>query len=620
MSKPSDSGTTHEFQAEVKQVLDIVIHSLYTDREIFVRELVSNAADALEKMRLTQLTEKSVFDATLPLEINISTDETAKTITIADYGIGMTRSELVENLGTIAHSGSKAFVQALQAAGKSQDARLIGQFGVGFYSAFMVADEVKVYTHSWREDGEHLCWSSDGAGSYRIEEAPGQRRGCRIVMHLKKEAEEFASPGRIRQILGKYSNFVGFPIHLNGERVNSVEAIWLKSKDEVTEEQYAQFYKFAARAFDEPRYRLHFQADAPLVINALLFVPTENMEFLGMGQMEPGVALYCKRVLIDPHPKKLLPEWLRFLRGVIDSEDLPLNISRESMQDSALVRKLGEVVTKRFLKFLDKEATDDPKKFQEFYQRFSRFFKEGVATDFDNREAVAKLLRFESSLTASGETVGLKEYVARMKEGQKAIYYQVAPTRSAIDSGPYVEAFKTQGIEVLYLYETIDEYVVSSLHEFEGKPLQAVNSAQVDLGEAAQPEGEALAAGDADKLCEWLRSKLDGRVDQVRCGKRLVNSPVLALTPEGEVPPQMRQMLKALQKGEVEPPKVILEINPRHELIRRLADAVQADPESASLVAEQLLDNALLAAGLLDDPQPLVGRTQRIMERLLGRN
>lgn len=620
MSKSSDLGVAHEFQAEVKQVLDIVIHSLYTDREIFVRELVSNAADALEKMRLTQLTEKAVFDAALPMEINISTDDTAKIITIADYGIGMTRTELIENLGAIAHSGSKAFVQALQAAGKQQDARLIGQFGVGFYSAFMVADEVKVYTHSWREDGEHLCWSSDGASSYRIEESPGQRRGCRIVLHLKKDAEEFTSPGRIRQILAKYSNFVGFPIHLNGERVNSVEAIWLKSKDEVTEEQYTQFYKFAVRAFDEPKYRLHFQADAPLVINALLFAPTENGEFLGMGQMEPGVALYCKRVLIDPHPKKLLPEWMRFVRGVIDSEDLPLNISRESMQDSALVRKLGEVVAKRFLKFLDKEATNEPKKFNELYQRFSRFFKEGAATDFDNREAMARLLRFESSLTAADEFIGLQDYVARMKEGQKAIYYQVAPSRSAIESGPYVEAFKDRGFEVLYLYETIDEYVVSSLHEFDGKPLQAVNSEQVDLGEAAKDEGETLSAEEADKLCAWLRSKLDGRVGQVRAGKRLLNSPALVLTPKGEVPPQMRQILKALQKDEVEPPKVIFEFNPKHDLIRKLAAAIQADPESAALVAEQLLDNALLAAGLLDDPQPLVGRTQRIMERLLGRS
>ena len=609
--------TTHEFQAEVRQVLDIVIHSLYTDREIFVRELVSNAADALEKMRLTQLTEKEVFGPELPLEIRITTDETAGTITLADHGIGMTRAELVENLGTIAHSGSKAFAAALKNAGKGGDASLIGQFGVGFYSAFMVAEEVKVYTHSWRQEGEHLVWSSTGVGTYAIDGAPDQERGCRIVIKLKEDAREFAQAQRVRAILGKYSNFVGFPIHLNGERVNTVEAIWLKNKDEVTEEQYEEFYKFAAHAFDKPAYRLHFQADAPLVINALLFLPEQNTELFGIGQMEPGVGLYCKKVLIDPHPKKLLPEWLRFVRGVIDSEDLPLNISRESMQDSALVRKLGEVVSKRLLKFLDKAAQDDPGQFQEFYAKFSRFFKEGVATDFANREAIAKLLRFESSLTAAGEVIGLADYVARMKEEQKAIYYQVAPSRATIETGPYLEAFKQKGYEVIFLYEPIDEYVVSSLREFDGKTLQAVNSPDVDLGEVAG-EGEALGDEAAGSLCNWLKESLADGVEEVRTGKRLVGSPALAITPEGELTPQMRQMMRALKPDEVAAPKVILEINPRHELIRRLAVLRESDADTARLIGAQVLDNALLSAGLLDDPQRIVARTEQIMARLLG--
>lgn len=611
------TGTKHEFQAEVKQVLDIVIHSLYTDREIFLRELVSNAADALEKMRLTLLTENNVFDPTRPLEISITTDETAGTITIADHGIGMTRAELVENLGTIAHSGSKAFAAALKNAGKGGEAKLIGQFGVGFYSAFMVADEVKVYTHSWHVDGEHLCWTSDGASSYTIEEAPDQQRGSRIVVKLKEDAAEFAKPGRVRSILGKYSNFVGFPIMLNGERVNTVEAIWLKNKDEVTDEEYNQFYKFAAHAFDEPTYRLHFQAEAPIAINALVFLPEQNMELFGMGQMDPGVALYCKKVLIDPHPPKLLPEWMRFVRGVIDSEDLPLNISRESMQDSALVRKLGGVVGKRLLKFLDKEAQGDAKKYREFYSKFSRFFKEGVATDSANREAVAKLLRFESSLTDKDESIGLTEYVARMKEGQNAIFYQVAPSRSTIENGPYVEAFKAKGFEVLYLYETIDEYVVGALREFEGKPLQAVNSDKIDLGDVAA-EGEALSQEETAKVCTWLKERLAEGVEEVRAGKRLLSSPALAITPEGEMTPQMRQMMRALKPQEVEAPKVILEINPRHEIIRKLAALSDSDTESAGLIAEQVLDNALLSAGLLDDPQRIVARTQKIMEKLLA--
>ncbi|HAL72153.1 MAG TPA: molecular chaperone HtpG [Verrucomicrobiales bacterium] len=612
------TASTHEFQAEVKQVLDIVIHSLYTDREIFIRELVSNASDSLEKMRLTQLTENDVFGAELPLEITITTDETAGTLTIADHGIGMTRSELVENLGTIAHSGSKAFAAALKNAGKSGDASLIGQFGVGFYSAFMVADEVQVYTHSWRQDGEHLVWASSGAGTYSIEDSPDQVRGCKIVIKLKEDALEFCRPDRVKAILAKYSNFVSFPIQLNGERVNTVEAIWLKSKDEVTEEQYKAFYQFTAHAFDEPSYRLHFQADAPLVINALLFLPEQNMESFGMGQMEPGVGLYCKKVLIDPRPKKLLPEWMRFVRGVIDSEDLPLNISRESMQDSALVRKLGEVVTKRLLKFLDKEAQEDSKKFQEFYAKFSRFFKEGVATDFLNRDAIAKLLRFESSLTGEAEVIGLADYVSRMKEDQKAIYYQVAPSRKTIETGPYVEAFKSKGYEVLYLYESIDEYVVTSLREFDGKQLQAVNSNEVDLGEIAG-EGEALSESDTATLCDWLKDSLTTGVEEVRSGKRLVNSPALAITPDGEMTPQMRQMMRAMKPDEVEAPKVILEINPRHEIVKKLSSLSQSDGESAQLIAEQVLDNALLSAGLLDDPQRIVARTEKIMERLLAK-
>ncbi|HEY1081817.1 MAG TPA: molecular chaperone HtpG [Prosthecobacter sp.] len=610
---------THEFQAEVKQVLDIVIHSLYTDREIFIRELVSNAADSMEKMRLTQLTEKEVFGAGLPLEIRITTDETAGTLTIADHGIGLTREELVENLGTIAHSGSKAFAAALKNAGKSGDANLIGQFGVGFYSAFMVAEEVQVYTHSWKNEGEHLVWSSTGTGTYDIEEAPDQVRGCKIVIKLKSDALEFCRPDRVKAVLAKYSNFVGFPILVNDERVNTVEAIWLKNKDEVTEEEYKAFYQFTAHAFDDPSYRLHFQADAPLVINALLFLPEQNMEAYGMGQMEPGVGLYCKKVLIDPRPKKLLPEWMRFVRGVIDSEDLPLNISRESMQDSALVRKLGEVVAKRLLKFLDKEAQDDAKKYQEFYAKFSRFFKEGVATDYTNRDAVAKLLRYESSLTESGEVVGLADYVARMKEDQKAIYYQVAPSRKTIETGPYVEAFKSKGYEVLYLYEPIDDYVVNSLREFDGKQLQAVNSSEVDLGDIAS-EGEALDEAQASALCGWLKDSLAEGVEEVRSGKRLVNSPALAITPEGEMTPQMRQMMRAMKPDEVEAPKVILEINPRHDIVKKLSALSQSDAESAKLVAEQVLDNALLSAGLLDDPQRIVARTEKIMERLLSKN
>ena len=608
---------THEFQAEVKQLLDIVIHSLYTDHEIFVRELVSNASDSQEKMRLLQLTEKEIFDESLPLEINISTDETAGTLTISDYGIGMTREELVENLGTIAHSGSKAFVEAMKQNGK-EGGNVIGQFGVGFYSAFMVASEVKVYTHSWRNEGEHLVWTSDGSTGYTIEEAPGQRRGCKLVMQLKEDKLEFAKPARIKQILEKYSNFVGFPIHLNGERINTVEALWLKNKNEVKAEDYAAFYKFAAHAYDEPRYTFHFSADAPLNINALLFAPTNNPEQYGMGQMEPGVALYCRKVLIDHRPKKFLPEWMRFVRGVVDSEDLPLNISRETMQDSALFRKLGQTVQGRLMKFLEREADGDAKKYQEFYKDFSRFLKEGVATDFENKGAIAKLLRFETSLTGEGELVGLAEYVKRMKEEQKAIYYQIAPSKAAIENGPYLEAFKAKGFEVIYLFESIDDYVVNALGEFDGKSLQAVNSSEVDLGDTSA-EGETLSAEDAEKLTTWIKDSLGGRVKEVRTGKRLVSSPAMAVLPDGEMSPQLRQMMKAMKKDDgMDAAEVILELNPSHPIVRKLAGATASNPDLAGLLAQQILDNALLSAGLLDDPQAMIGRMHSIMEKALG--
>src|SRR5687767_3242017 len=411
-----------EFQAEIKQLLDIVIHSLYTEKEIFIRELISNASDSLEKLRHLMLTEKDVHDDNLQLEINVTTDDKAKTITIQDFGIGMTRDELVENLGTIAHSGSKAFLKALGEGG-AKNANLIGQFGVGFYSAFMVAKSVKVYTHSWKKDGPGHVWTSDGSGSYEIEESEGQRRGTKIVIELKDDCAEFSQEWKVKEILERYSAFVSFPINLNGKRINTVQALWLRNKNEIKDEEYTEFYKFQAHAFDEPRLRLHFSADAPLAINALLFVPKENTEKLGFARTEASVALYCRKVLIDAKPKNLLPEWLRFLKGVVDSEDLPLNISRETMQDKALLDKLSKVITKRFLKFLDEEATQRPESYAKFYSEFGLFLKEGAALDFAHKDQLVKLLRFESSLTEKTKSTSLADYVSRMGADQKEIYY-----------------------------------------------------------------------------------------------------------------------------------------------------------------------------------------------------
>lgn len=612
---------THQpFQAEVRQLLDIVIHSLYTDREIFIRELVSNASDALEKLRHAQLASSvTIHDPELPLEISITTDETARTLTIADHGTGLTREELERNLGTIAHSGTKAFLQSLKESGGSTPGSLIGKFGVGFYSVFMVAKEVRVFTRASGSDGDGLVWTSDGATGYTIDEAPGQSRGARIVIELKDDAHDFSEAATVKRILEKYSSFVPFPILLNGERVNTVEALWLKSKNEVTDEQYDEFYKFACKAWDAPRFRVHFAADAPLQINALLFVPTENSEKFGFGQTEPGVALYCRRVLIDAQPPDFLPEWMRFLRGVVDSEDLPLNISRETMQDSALVRKLGEVIAGRVLKLLEQQGSEEPEKYEAFYKDFARFIKEGVANDFRHRDSLAKLLRFESSLSDPGKMTGLADYVTRLKDGQDTIYYQIAPNRAAIEAGPYLEAFKARGLEVLFAYEPLDDYVFTSLREFDGKKLVSVTSENVKLDDVPVDSAEApLSDDEVSGLCSWLKETLGDAVTEVSGSARLVDAPVLALTPEHAPTAQMRSMMRAMQQ-DVEPVKVKLEINPRHAMVKSLAVARTAQPELASLAARQLLDNSLLSAGLLEDPRDMVQRLNELLGKALAR-
>ena len=610
---PTETPQTFEFQAEIKQLLDIVIHSLYTEKEIFVRELVSNASDALEKMRHLSLTEKDVFDDKAELEINITTDDKAKTFTIQDFGVGMTKGELVENLGTIAHSGSKAFVKAL-GEGDQKAAGLIGQFGVGFYSAFMVAKSVKVYTHSWRASEPGQLWTSDGAGSYAIEESSGERRGSKIVVELKDECSEFSEEWRVKEIIEKYSAFVSFPINLNGKRINTVQALWLRSKNEIKEEEYDEFYKFQAHDSEKPRLRLHFSADAPLSINALLFVPKDNTEKMGLARLEPAVALYCRKVLIDARPKDLLPEWLRFLKGVVDSEDLPLNISRETMQDRALLEKLSRVITKRFIKFLEEESRDRPESYAGFYKEFGVFLKEGAALDFANKDAIMKLLRFESSLTEKGKLTSLADYVSRMGADQKEIYYLVGPSRDAIEAGPYLEGFKARNLEVLFCYESVDEYVMNNVREFDGKKITAADHADVKLSEQPKAEG-SLSEDDVKALLSWLKDTLGERVSEVKASDRLVDSPALALNADKFMSPHMRRLMKAMNKdGEQSPLRVNLEVNPRNPVIKRLSELRTSAPEKGKLVAEQILDNALISAGLLDDASGMVKRLYKILE------
>ncbi|HWQ43234.1 MAG TPA: molecular chaperone HtpG [Desulfosporosinus sp.] len=608
---------TKEFQTEIRQLLDIVIHSLYTEREIFLRELISNAADAMEKMRYTQLTGPEVKDKDLALEIRIDTDDNAHTLTITDTGIGMTKEELVENLGTIAHSGSKEFIKHLSTKGDQKDLNLIGQFGVGFYSSFMVADRVTLYTRSYQMEGESFVWESDGVGSYTITKGENLSRGTKMVLHLKEDAYDFAKEATIQRIIKQYSSFVPYPITVNGQKMNTVDALWTKNKNEITDDEYNEFYKFVANAYDEPLFRLHFSSDAPLNINALLFVPKENLEQFGFGRTEPGVNLYCKKVLIQEKSQVVLPEWLRFLRGVMDSEELPLNISRETMQDSALVSKLNKVVTSRFLKFLDDQATAEPEKYKEFWGKFNFFLKEGAANDYTHRKELVKLLQFESSNTKSGELISLADYVGRMKEDQAAIYYVNGPTREGIESGPYLEVFRDKGYEVIYTYAAIDDYIFGSIGEYEGKKLISADQTDLDLGNEQKDRSEqALPEEEVQALTAWLKEVLGSKVTEVRESKRLVDSPAVVLSPHGTN--SMQRMMQLVNKDMNDLGPSVLEINAAHQMIKRLDVARKNEDTFARVAAEQIFENAQIAAGLILDPRGMVKRLNEILERALG--
>lgn len=607
-------STSYTFQAEVRELLDIVIHALYSEKEIFIRELVSNASDALEKLRLKQLSDNATLSDDTPLEIRVTTDKEAKIITISDTGIGMTQEELVENLGTIAHSGTKKFLEAIKASQGSAD--VIGQFGVGFYSSFMVADKVEVLTCSAGAGATGYKWESDGQTGYSIESAEGVGRGTKICIHLKEEYEEYANDERVRGVLSRYSNFVSFPVLLNGERINKVDALWLKSKNEITGEQYEEFYKFVAHTQEAPLTHLHFSADVPLDLHALLFVPKENPESLGFGRCEPGVALHCRRVLIDAKPEGLLPEWLRFLKGVIDSEDLPLNISREMIQDNSLIRKINDIITNRFLKHLEKLAQDSVEEYEQFYALFSRFLKEGIITSWKYKDSLAKLIRFESTFTEAGKKTSFDDYISRMKDEQEGIYILTGSGRAQLENSPYLEAFKARGLEVAFFVDNGDDFVAEALHTYAEKSLILADRNELKLSEQAQ-EGEPLAEDAAEKLQSWLSESLKGRYEKVCLSNRLVSSPVVATQSAFAPSIQVREYMKAMGQ-EVPEVKPTLELNPRHDIIKGLSVLQNTQPELAALIATQLADTALLAAGLMEDPQSMADNMQQILSTLIA--
>lgn len=606
---------TMEFQTELKQLMDIIVNSLYTDREIFLREVISNASDALEKLRYIQITEKEIADPDIPLEIKVQGDEDAKTLTITDTGIGMTRQELVENLGTIAHSGSKAFLKHLS-EGNQQDVNLIGQFGVGFYSVFMVAEKVELYTRSYKRSAAPCLWTSSGGSEFSIGEAQGIPRGTKIVLYLKEDAREFAKTENLKRIIKEYSSFVPFPILVNGERVNTIKAIWTKNRNEVSDAEYTEFFKYISNSLDGPLYRLHFSSDAPLAINAVLFVPKENLERFGFGRLKPGVNVYSRNVLIQQESEGILPEWMRFVKGVVESEELPLNISRETVQDSALVAKLRRVITRRFLRFLKDEAEKNKETYSEFWKAFGLFIKEGVATDFDFKNDLVELLRFESSKLDKGELTSLKDYVDRMKDDQKAIYYLNGRDREMTSASPYMEIFKEKDMEVLYTYDTVDDYVLGSIGQYQEKDLVAADTGAVDL-KAKEEEGDTGKEDEksAASLVEWMKEVLGDRVVDVKVSKRLVDSPALVIDSSGMSSGMQRIIQMMDQERKAFTGAKVLELNPGHPVIAGLCGLKEKDEDLAKLVAHQILDNALLSANLNIDTHSMVNRVYNILEK-----
>ena len=611
MSKPE----SHQFQAEIQQLLNIVIHSLYTDKEIFVRELISNAADACEKLRFNQSSGKPVHQSDIAPGITLATDDKAGTITITDTGCGMTHAELVQNLGTIAHSGTKAFLKQL-AEEKKPDVGLIGQFGVGFYSAFMVAKRVTVFSRSFAPEETGWQWTSEGMGGYEITPAADVPRGTKITLELKDDAKDFAQESTVERIIQRYSSFVPFPIELNTKRLNTVQAIWARSKSEIKEEEYNEFYTYVGHDHDKPLFRLHFSADAPLAIQSLLFVPQRNFESMGMGRIDSEVNLYCRKVLIQAKAKGLFPEWLRFLKGVVDSEDLPLNISRETMQDTTLMQKLNKVLTGRFLKFLDEQSEKEAEAYEKFYTEYQRFLKEGVVTDFTHKDALGKLLRFESSTTDPGKLTSLADYVKRMSSEQKEIYCLLAPNRAAAEASPYYEVFKERKFEVLFLSDPWDEFVMEHLREFDGKPLKLAEKADLNL--SAKKDG-TLSEDAAKALATWLKEILGNKVGEVRVSQRLVDSPAVVVDSDKFMTASMRRIMKAMKQNDTASTatKHDFEINPAHPIIARLDAMRQQDAELAGSVAEQMLDNARVAAGILEDPRAMLTRLNQLLEKVL---
>lgn len=615
----------YEFKAEVKKLLDILVHSLYTSREIFLRELISNASDALDKVRFEITKGTDVLDKELPLEIKIDFDDKKNTITISDTGIGMSHDELITHIGTIAKSGSEEFLKQLS-ENKEAANNIIGRFGVGFYSVFMVAKEVVIKSKSFRKDELAVWWKSDGSGDYEIAELDEPiKRGTTIEIYLRDDAKEFADKYRLEGIIKRHSNFISFPIYLKGEKINTIAALWREPKSSIKPEQYNEFYKFLTHDTEDPLEIIHTSVDAPIQFNALLFIPKKSYEFWRFNRDDYGLDLYVRRVLIQHQNKDLLPEYLSFVKGVVDSEDLPLNISRETLQENIIFTKIANSVTTNILLHLLKVAKENPERYSEFWKEHGRIFKLGYM-DFANADKYQQLLRFNSSACKDDkELISLDDYVSRVKKDQKEIYYAMGTNREAIDLNPHLEIFKAKGLEVLYLYDPVDEFVVTSIRkykEFEFKSVDSVDLKSLEkFDDVSQKQStiEALSKDDEkhfDSLLDKMKKILGDRVKEVRESKRLKDSPSCLVNADDTISSTMRKILK-MSNAEISLPnrEVILEINKDHKLIRNLLEIFKrnSDDQFIKDTTEQLYESALLLEGNLDDPHKLVNRLNKML-------
>ncbi len=624
-----ENAQTYTFQAEIQQLLRILVHSLYTQKEIFLRELISNASDALNRVQFEMLTNADVLDPEAELGIWIAVDKDARTLTITDTGIGMDRDELIDNLGTIAQSGAARFLKRLQEEAPDsarQMTDLIGQFGVGFYSVFMVAERVRVVSRSARPDATAWAWTSDGSTTYTIEPADKTTRGTEITVFLKEDAEEFLRPYRLREVIKTHSDFIPFPIRLDGEIVNQRTAIWRRPAGELSEDDYRAFYNQLTLDFQDPLLHLHIASDAPVQFYSLLYVPSRANRGILSARTDHGLKLYVRKVLIQQHNKDFLPHYLRFVDGVVDSEDLPLNVARESIQATRMIKRIGASIKGKLLGELEHLAETDPARYLEFWREFGVFLKEGIATEPDDVERLAPLLRFHSTLSDGEQpTVSLRDYVGRMADDQNEIYYVLADDLKSAASSPHLDPFKARGLEVLYMIDTVDSFMLLNLREFDGKRLRNVDDAGLELPQREQAEAASDQPALDDDAFEQVRKRfadvLGERVLEVRASQLLTENPVRLATPEGQLDRNVQRVYRLLER-EYHVPQRILELNRRHPLIRNLAAWIREEPDAPIIneAIEQLYAGALLVDGLHPNPAEMVSHIHTFIERATRRS